>query len=361
MAVISIIVPVYKVENCIHRCVDSILSQTFTDFELILVDDGSPDNCGAICDAYAAKDSRIIVLHKKNGGQASARNVGLDIAVGSWILFCDADDCYNGDYLSNFLANMDLNTHDILYAFNFLDIWWGGIDYGMKYAADKLYFTDFVDNIAFAASDRSHAAVGYALWDKLYSKKIIDRYYIRMPERDAMGNEDDYAEDLAFNLQYFMAIKALTVSELPVYLLTKHGTPVEQNDKGLTDRIDHMLTILVYIADTPAFRQSPDIEKSYWMIVIWHMRRYFYLKAGADGVASLRERCRSSCHAQQLNDWINDAILHWDNIHMRWNDADARDYLYLLKYIQNGNMLLYKARSYWLWKIRPVVPRLLGK
>ena len=66
MATISIIVPVYKVEPYLHRCVDSILNQTFTDFELILVDDGSPDNCGAICDEYAAKDSRIHVIHQKN-------------------------------------------------------------------------------------------------------------------------------------------------------------------------------------------------------------------------------------------------------------------------------------------------------
>ena len=75
---ISVIVPVYKVEKYIRRCVDSILNQTFSDFELILVDDGSPDNCGAICDAYAKKDSRIYVIHKENGGLSDARNAGID-------------------------------------------------------------------------------------------------------------------------------------------------------------------------------------------------------------------------------------------------------------------------------------------
>ena len=89
---LSIIVPVYKVENYLQKCIDSILAQTFTDFELILVDDGSPDNCPALCDAAAAKDARIRVLHQKNGGLSAARNAGLDVARGEWIGFVDSDD-----------------------------------------------------------------------------------------------------------------------------------------------------------------------------------------------------------------------------------------------------------------------------
>ena len=89
---ISIIVPVYKAEKYLNECIDSILAQTFTDFELILVDDGSPDNCPALCDAAAAKDSRIRVIHKPNGGVSTARNAGLDAARGNWIGFVDSDD-----------------------------------------------------------------------------------------------------------------------------------------------------------------------------------------------------------------------------------------------------------------------------
>lgn len=92
MPEVSIIVPVYKVEPFIHRCVNSILSQTFSNFELILVDDGSPDNCPAICDDYATKDSRVHVIHKENGGLSSARNSGIEKVQGKYILFCDSDD-----------------------------------------------------------------------------------------------------------------------------------------------------------------------------------------------------------------------------------------------------------------------------
>ena len=89
---ISVIVPIYKVESYLRQCVDSILNQTYTNLEVILVDDGSPDNCGAICDEYAAKDARVKVIHKPNGGLSDARNAGLKIATGDYYYFVDSDD-----------------------------------------------------------------------------------------------------------------------------------------------------------------------------------------------------------------------------------------------------------------------------
>ena len=99
MPEISVIVPVYKAEDYLHACVDSILSQTVSDFELILVDDGSPDGCGAICDDYAARDSRVRVIHQENQGQAAARNHALSIAKGEWVCFVDSDDAVHPQML----------------------------------------------------------------------------------------------------------------------------------------------------------------------------------------------------------------------------------------------------------------------
>ncbi|MFD2214019.1 glycosyltransferase family 2 protein [Metabacillus endolithicus] len=92
MPTISIIIPIYNVEKYLAKCLDSVLAQTFTDFELILVNDGSPDNCGVICDEYEKKDDRIIVIHKENGGLSSARNAGINVAQGEYIAFVDSDD-----------------------------------------------------------------------------------------------------------------------------------------------------------------------------------------------------------------------------------------------------------------------------
>lgn len=108
---ISVIVPVYNVEKYLHKCVDSILAQTLKDFELILVDDGSPDNCGAICNEYAKKDERVSVIHKPNGGVSSARNAGIEAAQGEWLCFVDGDDWVDKDYLS--LFNIDGSHYDL--------------------------------------------------------------------------------------------------------------------------------------------------------------------------------------------------------------------------------------------------------
>lgn len=110
MPMISVIVPVFKAEKYIESCVRSILAQTYSDFELILVEDGSPDRSGEICDALAATDTRIRVIHKENGGAATARNAGLDVANGDFIAFIDGDDCVHPQYLE-FLLDLQQKTN----------------------------------------------------------------------------------------------------------------------------------------------------------------------------------------------------------------------------------------------------------
>lgn len=110
---ISIIVPVYKVEPYLKKCIDSILNQTFKDFELILVDDGSPDKCGEICEEYAKKDCRVKVIRKKNGGQASAKNMALDIARGKYIGFVDSDDWIEDDMYETLYNMIEISKKDI--------------------------------------------------------------------------------------------------------------------------------------------------------------------------------------------------------------------------------------------------------
>lgn len=114
LPLVSVIVPVYKVEPFLERCLESIVNQTYRHLEIILVDDGSPDACGTICDRYALKDSRIRVIHKKNGGLSSARNAGLDIVTGDYISFVDSDDYIATDMYENLVKEVSDESPDIV-------------------------------------------------------------------------------------------------------------------------------------------------------------------------------------------------------------------------------------------------------
>ena len=113
---VSVIVPVYKTEKFIHRCIDSVLNQTYSNWEMILVDDGSPDACGQICDSYAAKDGRIHVIHQANQGLSAARNAGIKICKGEWIYFLDSDDFIVEDALEKMIFFSKSGTYDIIMA-----------------------------------------------------------------------------------------------------------------------------------------------------------------------------------------------------------------------------------------------------
>ena len=130
----SVIVPIYNIEKYIKRCIDSVLSQTFDDFELILVDDGSPDNCPKICDEYAEKDHRIKVVHKENGGLVSARQAGISIAKGDYVFNLDGDDAITSDALMS-AYNIILDTKADMVSFSY-----------RVYTNDKL--GDVVDDLA---------------------------------------------------------------------------------------------------------------------------------------------------------------------------------------------------------------------
>lgn len=190
MPEISIIVPVYNAEQYIHCCVKSILSQTFPDFELILVNDGSSDNSSIICDEYAAKDSRVIVVHQENQGASAARNRGLDCAKGIHVVFCDSDDMVSPLWLEHLLHAAAPDTLSVCsFCHNENQLGTAKelpIDANIRYShADYFLF--------------SNCGIGGYMCNSLYDNRIILEKRLRLRERKECG---DYNEDLLFNLQY---------------------------------------------------------------------------------------------------------------------------------------------------------------
>ena len=178
MPKISIIVPVYNVEKFLPRCLDSIIRQTFKDWECLVIDDGSTDTSSAICDEYARKDNRIKVFHKKNGGVSSARNLGLDYCKGEWITFCDADDEVLSDWLSIFqrnCANSDLVVQGfIASAYN--------ITTGINYKGD-------IKNGLLSLAQ--YSIIGY-VWVKLFKGDIISKHHLRFNEIFVFREDEDF-------------------------------------------------------------------------------------------------------------------------------------------------------------------------
>lgn len=212
---ISIIVPVYKVEPYIHKCVDSILNQTFKDFELILVDDGSPDNCGKICDEYGQKDNRVIVIHKANEGISSARNAGLDIARGEYIGFVDSDDYIEKDMYEKLYKCSNSNNADIsiigVKEVNEL----GSVLY--EYIPNKIDFCEILK--------RAHT------WNKLFKKKLFF-------ENNFFFIENKYYEDLELIPKLFIkANKVCSVNDIAYMYLQREGSTTRERDEKILDML----------------------------------------------------------------------------------------------------------------------------
>ncbi len=169
---ISIIVPVYKAEKYLHRCVDSILAQTFTDFELLLIDDGSPDSSGEICDQYASVDSRVRVFHKPNGGVSSARQCGLDNAQGEYTIHADPDDWVEPDMLQELYAEAKRSNADMVICDYFQD--YNGT---CKHCRQQIYTHYREDVLRKLLLGELHGACWNKMIRSIYTKKV------RFPDR----------------------------------------------------------------------------------------------------------------------------------------------------------------------------------
>ena len=193
---ISIIAPIYCVEDYIHRCVDSLINQTYSNLEIILVDDGSPDNCGQICEEYAKKDHRVKVIHKKNGGISSARNAGIDICKGKYIMFIDSDDYIAPTTIEHLYKDITSTGADISICdyISFSD----RVTVKNKYPK-KVFTVSGDDKYRYIApSDvySDYGVVSIVQWNKLFKAKIFKN--LRYSEGKI--NEDEFIITSEFSL-----------------------------------------------------------------------------------------------------------------------------------------------------------------
>ena len=258
MVLISVIVPIYKVEAYLNKCVQSIVDQTYADLEIILVDDGSPDTCPQMCDDWAAKDSRVKVVHKENGGLSDARNAGLSVATGEYISFIDSDDWIEPDFLQTLFDTMEQTGADIAdCATRLVD------EDGKELSVRGVNEDETLDTVPALVRLVKEDRVYQTVWNKLYRRTVIGD--IRFEK--GKYNEDDY-----FTYQVFDRAEKITVVARPMYNYLQRGGSImgvgynPRRLEGLQARVLRMEYLQKYPETAALTRQNLALD------CMWHLQ-----------------------------------------------------------------------------------------
>ena len=282
---ISIIIPVYNVEKYLNCCVDSVLAQTYKDFELILVDDGSSDNSGKICDEYAEKDSRICVIHKQNSGPSDSRNEGLDIAKGEYVYFVDSDDYAEPDLLEKIIPYMQEGCQLVSFGFiiesdngntePFVHFT-AGLYYRLKTVEERL---DFITDIFMKYG------MGFEVWNRVFDRSIIEKHNLRFEDNTI------FAEDVYFSLCYLAHIEKIYISkDCPYhYCMRKDSIMSGNRDKFNLRRFDQLAqAVLNHYKESTSCQYLADNFPLIYLAVFEYAEKILKLASGKTDIRYIK-------------------------------------------------------------------------
>lgn len=339
MALISVIVPVYMVERFLSQCIDSILQQTFPDFELILVDDGSPDNCGMICDQYARKDHRIRVIHKENGGVSVARNVALEVASGTYVTFCDSDDYYQPDWLEKLVKAAQTHHADLVVG-NYFRV---SEDSRVLDQSDQEIGTYAVgqpqEKVSYMISHIFGYKHGWEIWNRLFRLGIIKKHGIKYC--DSCSN---FAEDLGFVLEYLLyANQVLSIEATGYCYRMRQGSMMHTTQQ--TVRLDSVNEVgLQYMAAAKDVFPT-DAQKVLPMIFFLIMNNQYSRIIGTDRYPRIKQELRK---IRQYSKWkaYTKAIFRCKKqLRFYFGKVRTSQFLMFCRYCLHGNWKLFCLES----------------
>lgn len=212
---VSVIVPVYNIDLYIEKCIQSILAQTFSELEIILVDDGSIDNAGSICDKYAAVDERIKVIHKPNGGLVSARIAGLKAAAGEYIIYVDGDDWIESDLCENMLREMLASGADLVDADYYMDMGQEVISMHSNISHGRYEAKEMIP-IMLCDENFNECRLKAFLWSKMFKRELLEKVQYVVDERITFG------EDVAVTYPYVLQCKKISILNYSGYHYAQH-------------------------------------------------------------------------------------------------------------------------------------------
>ena len=324
---ISVIVPVYNTEKFLEECVSSICAQTFKDLEIILVDDGSTDKSPAICDQLAEKDSRIRVIHKQNGGVSSARNMGLDMAVGEYIAFADSDDLLTPELFSTLYSCLKEEKVDRVcggFAHFYED---GHRVYRKSRIKDGRYATDEI--LSKMIDDGSMSGFLFSgVYNSLFINEIIKRNHLRF------NQEIKYNEDGLFSFEYALHSDAMySLRSQPLYLYRQHS----DSSTGKRKKGDKYSGLHEYLAklnfDRERYGFDVQMKRRNVTIALWEILDICKTEKGKEARNSIKEVI-NSVRLKESYDYIDPKNLN----------KYKKTYFYLMKYGQTE--LLYQLTKH---------------
>ncbi len=341
---VSVIMPVYNSEKFLRGAINSVLAQDFQDFELILVDDGSKDNSGKICDEYAQIDSRVRVIHKKNGGICSARNAGLDVAKGEYIGFCDNDDRYLADLLKD---NYSLaKTHNV-------DL--------MRYAKIKTVERDdgklrvihspikdmFIEKREFY-QHYGNIRREDTVWTGLYRRSLIEKYHLRFDETIRYGTED-----MNFNLKFLMHCEYLGFNSKSYYAWTQresHSTSQKFRRDFLKNNLDNIQLEYAFLSQI-CKNQVDNVQKNIFLVntYVYPLLEYMSIPSCDMKIAEKREFLNKLRSAPIFDQYLSAETRHkvrksLPRVYVTMKLFYDRRYRSLIFIIDKGTRILAKFR-----------------
>ena len=320
MPYISVVVPVYNAEKNIERCVGSVLKQSFSDWELLLIDDGSMDGSAAICDNFVLQDARIRVFHKENGGASSARNKGMELAKGRYLLFLDSDDYLPGNYLEALTGQQELRGEEA-FCWTALRI----ISENHQVKEDVYAYDEAPCSVA-RRSDILKLSARYLLnspVNKLYKTELIRAHFLRMPE------DIRIAEDLWFNLQYLEAIgdcPIVILNQVTYYYVRNGEASLDHGYRSNYYKIHKK--ILAELFDYSQKWQAPPEDES-----LYYARYWEYMQNAFSNLDL--EDC-------SLNEWQK----FWEKGRILRDGKFQKSLIYYKGKMGRGSYLVMRSRSY---------------
>lgn len=269
---ISVIVPIYNTQEYLCKCIDSILSQTYRNFELILVDDGSTDGSAATCDHYMLTDDRISVIHKQNGGLASARNTGLEAATGKYISFVDSDDYIEPDLLETVIDILERGACDWVGFGMIKETLSGAKVDDVRFKPCEIRVSSEEERMEFLLKYLLNYRIGWEAWSHVFRGDIIRKHHLQFVSENAV-----FAEDMLFSFTYWLYAESCTVIEKPLYhYVQREGSLMDESKRRNVIPQIHVLAQEAYRATANAGQMyiQANFEILYIHFMEWQIRPY---------------------------------------------------------------------------------------